>query len=148
MVGGDERLVAAHDKALSAKPLRRPRATQQLVSALNGANEDRTTGNWIVATYRHETSRELDPQLHTHAVAANLTYDGVEGRWKALQASGLYERRAYLTEVYRNALAHEVRGSKRRIILRQGKGLRVGVYQRQRVSGARRDFIGEEEERV
>ena len=49
-------------------------------------------------------------RLHTHAVAANLTYDGVEGRWKALQASGLYERRAYLTEVYRNALAREVRG--------------------------------------
>jgi ATP-dependent exoDNAse (exonuclease V) alpha subunit len=39
-----------------------------------------------------------------------LTYDGAEGRWKALQASGLYERRAYLTEVYRNALAREVRG--------------------------------------
>src|SRR6266567_1092787 len=77
---------------------------------LNAANEDRTTANWIVATYRHDTSRELDPQLHTHAVAANLTYDGVEGRWKALQASGLYERRAYLTEVYRNALAREVRG--------------------------------------
>jgi len=48
--------------------------------------------------------------LHTHAVTANLTYDGVEGRWKALQASGLYERRAYLTEVYRNALAREVFG--------------------------------------
>src|SRR6202046_4062267 len=60
--------------------------------------------------YRHDTSRKLDPQLHTHAVAANLTYDGVEGRWKALQASGLYERRAYLTEVYRNALAREVCG--------------------------------------
>jgi TrwC relaxase len=29
--------------------------------------------------------------------------------WKALQASGLYERRSYLTEVYRNALAREVR---------------------------------------
>ena len=48
--------------------------------------------------------------MHTHAVTANLTYDGVEGRWKALQASGLYERRAYLTEVYRNALAREVFG--------------------------------------
>ena len=52
----------------------------------------------------------LHPQIHTHSVAANLTCDGVEGRWKALQASGLYERRAYLTEVYRNALAQEVRG--------------------------------------
>jgi hypothetical protein len=62
-----------------------------------------------VASYTHDTSRQLDPQIHTHAVAANLTYDGTEGRWKALQASGLYERRSYLTEVYRNALAREVR---------------------------------------
>jgi TrwC relaxase len=58
--------------------------------------------------YHHDTSRELDPQLHTYTVAANLTYDGTEGRWKALQASGIYERRAYLTEVYRNSLAREV----------------------------------------
>ena len=108
MVGGDERLVAAHDKAI-----REALAEAENYSAvrvrLDGANENRITGNWIVAAYRHDTSRELDPQLHTHAVTANLTYDGVEGRWKALQASGLYERRAYLTEVYRNALANEVR---------------------------------------
>jgi ATP-dependent exoDNAse (exonuclease V) alpha subunit len=62
-----------------------------------------------LSVYHHDTSRELDPQLHTHAVAANLTYDGAEGRWKALQASDIYEQRAYLTEVYRNALAREVR---------------------------------------
>ena len=109
LVGGDERLVAAHDKAVR-EALTEAEGHAATRVRLNGANEDRTTANWIVATYRHDTSRELDPQLHTHAVAANLTYDGVEGRWKALQASGLYERRAYLTEVYRNALAREVRG--------------------------------------
>jgi ATP-dependent exoDNAse (exonuclease V) alpha subunit len=73
------------------------------------ANEDRTTGNLVLAVYHHDTSRELDPQLHTHAVAGNMTWDGVEGRWKALQSSDIYERRAYLSEVYRNALAREVR---------------------------------------
>jgi conjugative relaxase-like TrwC/TraI family protein len=109
MVGNDERLVAAHDKAVRGALAEAEKYAGSRVR-LNGANENRTTGNWIVATYRHDTSRELDPQLHTHAVAANLTYDGVEGRWKALQASGLYERRAYLTEVYRNALAQGVRG--------------------------------------
>jgi len=109
IVGGDDRLVAAHDKAVREALAEAESHTAARVR-LKGANEDRTTANWIVATYRHDTSRELDPQLHTHAVAANLTYDGVEGRWKALQASGLYERRAYLTEVYRNALAREVRG--------------------------------------
>ncbi|HKU24655.1 MAG TPA: MobF family relaxase, partial [Candidatus Sulfotelmatobacter sp.] len=109
MVGGDERLIAAHDKAVGEALAEAENYAGSRVR-LNGANENRTTGNWVVATYRHDTSRELDPQLHTHAVAANLTYDGVEGRWKALQASGLYERRAYFTEVYRNALAQEVRG--------------------------------------
>ena len=108
IVGGDERLVAAHDKAVGEALTEAENHAGARVR-LNGANENRATSNWIVATYRHDTSRELDPQLHTHAVAANLTYDGVEGRWKALQASGLYERRAYLTEVYRNALANEVR---------------------------------------
>lgn len=108
LVGGDERLIAAHDKAVREALAEAEHSAATRVR-MNGANEDRTTGNWVVATYRHDASRELDPQLHTHAVAANLTYDGMEGRWKALQASGLYERRAYLTEVYRNALAKEVR---------------------------------------
>jgi conjugative relaxase-like TrwC/TraI family protein len=108
MVGSDERLIAAHDKAVREALLEAENYSATRVRR-DGVNENRTTGNWIVAAYRHDTSRELDPQLHTHAVAANLTYDGLEGRWKALQASGLYERRAYLTEVYRNALANEVR---------------------------------------
>jgi conjugative relaxase-like TrwC/TraI family protein len=108
LVGGDERLIAAHDKAVREALAEAEHYAATRVR-LNGANENRTTGNLIAATYRHDTSRELDPQLHTHAVTANLTYDGVEGRWKALQASDLYERRAYLTEVYRNILAHEVR---------------------------------------
>jgi conjugative relaxase-like TrwC/TraI family protein len=107
MLTGDERLIAAHDNAVRQAWTEAENCAATRVR-LNGANEDRVTSNWIVAAYRHDTSRELDPQLHTHAVAANLTYDGVEGRWKALQASVLYERRAYLTEVYRNALAREV----------------------------------------
>jgi conjugative relaxase-like TrwC/TraI family protein len=108
ILGGDLRLVQAHQTAVAA-------ALEELESYAaarvrqGGANEDRTTGNIVLAVYHHDSSRELDPQLHTHAVAANLTYDGTEGRWKALQASGIYERRAYLTEVYRNSLARTVR---------------------------------------
>lgn len=73
-----------------------------------GANDTRLTGNLVLAMYQHDTSRELDPQLHTHCVAGNLTYDGAEGRWKALAPYGIWQRREYLTEVYRNALAREV----------------------------------------
>jgi len=108
IVGSDGRLVAAHKTAVS-EALEEAEKYSATRVRLAGLNENRATGNWIVASYTHDTSRQLDPQLHTHAVAANLTYDGTEGRWKALQASGLYERRSYLTEVYRNALAREVR---------------------------------------
>src|ERR1700688_2603954 len=108
IVGGDERLVAAHVTAVR-EALEEAEKYSATRVRLAGLNENRATGNWIVASYTHDTSRQLDPQLHTHAVAANLTFDGTEGRWKPLQASDIYERRAYLSEVYRNALAREVR---------------------------------------
>jgi len=108
VVGGDERLIEAHGSAV-AEALKEMEVYAASRVRQDGANSDRTTGNLAIAVYHHDTSRELDPQLHTHAVAANLTYDGTEGRWKALQASGIYERRAYLTETYRNSLARQVR---------------------------------------
>jgi conjugative relaxase-like TrwC/TraI family protein len=73
------------------------------------ANEDTATANIVLAVHHHDTSRDLDPQLRTHAVAANLTFDCAEGRWKALQATDIYGQRAYLSEAYRYALAREVR---------------------------------------
>lgn len=106
--GGDARLVEAHKKAVGETLTELEHRAASRVRR-DQANDNRTTGNLVLSVYHHDTSRELDPQLHTHAVAANLTYDGAEGRWKALQASDIYEQRAYLTEVYRNALAREVR---------------------------------------
>jgi conjugative relaxase-like TrwC/TraI family protein len=108
IIGGDDRLIEAHRLAVS-ETLQEAETYAASRVRQAGANEDRSTGNLALAVYHHDTSRELDPQLHTHAVAANLTFDGTEGRWKALQASEIYERRAYLSEVYRNALAREVR---------------------------------------
>lgn len=108
LVGGDERLLEAHRCAVNVA-LQEAEQYAGTRVRLEGANHNRQTGNLVIAAYTHDSSRQLDPQLHTHAVAANLSYDGVEGRWKALQASGIYERRAYITEVYRNELAKGVR---------------------------------------
>ena len=76
IVGGDQRLVEAHKRAVAEalQELEHHAATRVRT---DGANADRTTGNLAIAVYHHDASRELDPQLHTHAVAANLTYDGV-----------------------------------------------------------------------
>ena len=43
----------------------------------------------IAAAYRHRMSRALDPQLHTHVVAANLAR-GPDGRFTALHGAPLY----------------------------------------------------------
>src|SRR5437667_3967483 len=122
ILGGDKRLIDAHEKAV-AEALQELETHAATRVRQGRANNDRMTGNLVLAVYHHDTSRELDPQIHTHAVSANLTYDGTEGRWKALQASGIYERRAFLTEVYRNSLAREVRHLGYEINnLRDGKG--------------------------
>jgi conjugative relaxase-like TrwC/TraI family protein len=47
------------------------------------------TSGWAVATFVHRTSRAGDPQLHTHAVIANLVCRD-DGRWVSLDATALY----------------------------------------------------------
>ncbi len=103
----DERLVEAHRRAVDVA-LRELEVHSAARVRAGGMNEDRTTGNLVLATYQHDTSRELDPQIHTHCVAGNLTWDDAEQKWKALSATPVYERRAYLSEVYRNVLAADV----------------------------------------
>ncbi|WP_230849021.1 conjugative transfer relaxase/helicase TraI [Legionella saoudiensis] len=41
------------------------------------------TGNLCFATILHDTSRELDPQLHVHALMMNFT-ERLDGKWRAL----------------------------------------------------------------
>jgi len=105
----DPRLIDAHKTAVAEMAAEMERLAGARIRR-GGANDNRTTSNLVISRWDHDTSRELDPQIHTHLVASNLTYDGAEGRWKALQASDIYAQREYLTEVYRNSLAREVTG--------------------------------------
>ena len=132
----DPRLVEAHGQAVKEMAAEMESLAATRVRQ-GGADENRVTGNLVVAAYRHDTSRELDPQLHTHLVAANLTYDGAEGRWKALQASDIYEQRGYLTEVYRNALARSVREYGYEIVDRFDEGRERGFE----IAGVSEDIL-------
>src|SRR5581483_8513693 len=104
----DPRLIEAHRTAVAAA-LTEAEQYAAVEDQRSGQKIVRQTGNLAIATYEHDTSRQLDMQLHVHAVAFNMTYDESTGKWKALDARGLYERQGYLSEVYRNTLAHEVR---------------------------------------
>ena len=66
----------------------------------------------VAATFRHETSRNLDPRLHTHTVIANMVR-GEDGRWRTMANERLYA--SEIGAMYRNELAREVGVLGRRI---------------------------------
>ena len=63
-----------------------------------------TTGNWIIARFNHDTSRELDPQLHTHAVVINATRRA-DGEWRALSSQEMFRAKMLGGAIYRAELA-------------------------------------------
>ncbi len=103
----DPRLLLAHDAGVRAIAAELEGLAGASVR-MGGASHTRITSNLVIARYDHDSSRALDPQIHSHLVAGNLTYDGEEGHWKVLNAVQIYAQHDYLTEVYRNAAAKVV----------------------------------------
>jgi conjugative relaxase-like TrwC/TraI family protein len=106
-VGGDARLVSAHETAV-AEALRELEtfACHQDGRGLN--KRYLTSGQIAGAVFRHGESRALDPHLHSHAFVFNVVPSAQGTRLLALESSPIFARARYLTEVYRNALAREV----------------------------------------
>jgi conjugative relaxase-like TrwC/TraI family protein len=110
LLAGDERVIVAHESAVAATL----DAAEKLASVRvrRGAAVDtrqaRVTGNMVCALFTHEDSRALDPQLHTHGVVLNVTFDPTEQRLKALEARPFYDHARDLTRVYREHLAQSL----------------------------------------
>ena len=103
------RVMRAHDRAV--------RATLDFIEAeiLETRVHDPATGRrervrahgMVAGTFRHMTSRDLDPQLHTHAVVANMTRDAA-GRWRSLDPGVLTREEKMIGAYYRNELARRL----------------------------------------
>lgn len=104
----DVRMAECHRIAVT-ETAKEMECVAQAYVRIGGQSGSRNTSNLIIARFEHDTSRELDPQLHTHLVAANMTFDQVENRWKCLNPQHLYNQVEYFTEFYRNSLAREVK---------------------------------------
>ena len=81
-------LVACHEEAVRAA-LGYLEEEAVMVRRGEGGERVERAGGLIAAAYRHRMSRALDPQLHTHVVAANLAR-GSDGRFTALHGAPLY----------------------------------------------------------
>src|ERR1019366_9480722 len=110
LVGGDDRVRAAHRAAVTIALTELERYTQ---ARIGGNNPAETTGKFIAAKFEHDTARPVDgyaaPQLHTHAVIFNLTARE-NGQTRALQERSLFQSQQYATSVYRSDLAIRLQG--------------------------------------
>ena len=61
----------------------------------------------VIATFRHDTSRNLDPALHTHSVIANMVQGG-DGKWRTMANEKLYASKMLLGAMYRSELAGDL----------------------------------------
>ena len=109
LIQKDSRVIAAHDQAVeTAISVLEERYSQTRVRRGPGIREKVQTGNVIAATFRHETSREQDPQLHTHCVIINAT-QLANGKWQSLSNEEVLNNQKLLGEIYQNELAVQLR---------------------------------------
>src|SRR3546814_17007586 len=89
-VAGDRRLIEAHGQAMKTA-LAHVEAHMAATRIRHGGCVTReATGNLIVASFQHGTSRAQDPQLHTPNVIMNAT-QGDDGSWRSLEPRANYQ---------------------------------------------------------
>jgi conjugative relaxase-like TrwC/TraI family protein len=106
LVGGDSRLLEAHDLAVGRALAELEQHAQAWV---HGGRDVETTGAVVAASFRHETSRALDPQLHAHCVILNITRRA-DGQWRAVNARGIFRAQRLAREIYEAELAKDLHG--------------------------------------
>ncbi|HFI7231185.1 TPA: conjugative transfer relaxase/helicase TraI [Escherichia coli] len=114
LVGEDRRFIEAHNRAVAVVM----QEVEKLVSARiteEGKTETVLTGNMVAALYNHDTSRDLDPQLHTHALVFNATF--ADEKWRSLASDtrmktgfseNLYATKIAFGNLYRSALREDI----------------------------------------
>ena len=65
-------------------------------------------GRMVAAKFDHATSRNFDPQLHSHVFLMNAVQTP-EGGWKANETKAIFQDQKSLGLLYRQALAQELR---------------------------------------
>lgn len=72
-----------------------------------GGRETERPVGLVAASYEHGTSREQDPQLHTHVLIANIA-PRQDGTWGTLETRQMYAHKMAAGAIYRAELAAEI----------------------------------------
>jgi conjugative relaxase-like TrwC/TraI family protein len=107
LVAGDTQLLNAHDRAVLATLAYVERTAIYTRVREDGEVTLVQTDNMAAAVFPHDTNREKEPQLHTHAVVMNATRTA-DGQWRSIESRPLMQQIKALGQIYRSFLAAEV----------------------------------------
>ena len=109
LLHGDRRVLGAHDAAVKAtldwleRDLLQTRSYDPVTK-----QRPRVAANGLVAAgFRHLTSRDQDPQLHTHCIIANMTRNR-SGEWRSVEPTEIRRNVRLIGAVYRQELAQRL----------------------------------------
>jgi conjugative relaxase-like TrwC/TraI family protein len=108
LIYDDKRLLEAHNLAVKSTLDEIEKNYLKTRIKQDGITNTITTNNLIAATFEHHTSRNLDPQLHTHCVIANATRDDND-KWKSAFFDDIYDNKKLLGAIYRSELAYQIK---------------------------------------
>lgn len=103
-VHGSRQVREAHEEAVRATLGYIERELSYTRRMEGGELESVRTGNLVVGMFRHNTSRDLDPQTHTHAIVMNAT-KREDGQWRSLTNDEIYRAQRVVGAVYTAELA-------------------------------------------
>lgn len=101
VVHGDQALLKAWNESV-AETLTEIEKTVTTRRMVDGMSETVVTGKAVIATFNHDTSRDLDPQVHTHGVFLNAT--PTEEGWRTL-ATDTKGKTGFIEHIYAQQIA-------------------------------------------
>ena len=98
LVGKDERILSAYREAVvEALQWAEKNASETRIMA-QGKVQTQKTGNLAIGLFQHDTNRNQEPNLHFHAVIANVT-QGKDGKWRTLKNDRLWQLNTTLNSI-------------------------------------------------
>jgi len=98
LVGKDERILSAYREAVvEALQWAEKNASETRIMA-QGKVQTQKTGNLAIGFFQHDTNRNQEPNLHFHAVIANVT-QGKDGKWRTLKNDRLWQLNTTLNSI-------------------------------------------------
>ena len=98
LIGKDQRIIDAYRSAVVETLHWAEKNAAQYRTEKGGKERLHASDNLTVALFQHDTNRNQEPNLHFHAVVANLTQDK-DGKWRALRNDKLWQHNTLLNAI-------------------------------------------------